>query len=778
MFPPALRASRPSCSAPRSVAFTRRSAPRLHTLVLACAAAWGALGALPAHAQSGAPSALSAPRAFATEAQPLGQALNALARQAGVAISVNADLVAGKSAPAVQGTMSLRDALDRVLSGSGLAAQDDGGSVTLRPAPVTAPAAPVAGSMLPAVRVVAGAESPGTFRLRGEPGPVEPGIVTSRMVEQYAASDLEDLFSGQPEVSVGGGHSVAQKLYLRGIEDTLINVTIDGAGQAGQAFHHAGRVQIEPELVKQVEVKPGTGDATAGPGALGGVVRFVTKDPSDLLRPGQKVGVLLKGGYFSNAEGFKAHTSVYAQFTDQWSGLAAFTQQDQNDHEDGDGQRVDSTGAKQKLGFLKLVGQLTDDQTLRLSHERNTNDGARPRRPQWVTSGFNPAFPLQSARSTWTLGYAWQPASTVIDLDASVYRTDSELDQTTTLFGRYLGRIVSSGLDLRNTSQWGDHAVTYGVDHRKDRITAGPVDDPTSASERGRITGLYVQDHMTLTQQLSLSFGARYYRYTLDDANGLRFDDTGVSPNASLRYEVTPGFALLAGHSRALRGPKVRDAFKLDVVTNDSARQAERARTSEAGFEAGSGNWRLNGKAYLTTIRNAISDPIGAPVQYQNVGEVESRGVLLHTTYDWKPLKLGAAFHHNRATLNGQRLNVYEHNGLGASQGNTLTTSLDWRVNAGLDVGWMGRFVQGIGTLQTTVGTVSKPGYAVHDVYANWRPTGRDNLTLSLVVSNLFDKNYLDHGTNEDFQAIPGYTGIVGAREPGREFRVNASWRF
>ena len=85
--------------------------------------------------------------------------------------------------------------------------------------------------------------------------------ISAEELEHYQASDLEDAFSSQPEISVGGGHSVAQKLYMRGLEDTLLSISIDGAQQAGQTFHHTGRINVEPELLKEVDVRAGTTDA-------------------------------------------------------------------------------------------------------------------------------------------------------------------------------------------------------------------------------------------------------------------------------------------------------------------------------------------------------------------------------------------------------------------------------------------------------------------------------------------------------------------------------------
>ena len=84
-------------------------------LVLAIALALG----LPlAHAQS--VTAGTTPVAVDIAAQPLGSALNELARQTGLELAVQPQAVAGKTAPAVSGRLTAGQALDRLLAGSGL----------------------------------------------------------------------------------------------------------------------------------------------------------------------------------------------------------------------------------------------------------------------------------------------------------------------------------------------------------------------------------------------------------------------------------------------------------------------------------------------------------------------------------------------------------------------------------------------------------------------------------------------------------------------------------
>lgn len=600
--------------------------------------------------------------------------------------------------------------------------------------------------------------------------------VEAEQLQRYQASDLQEVFESNPEVSVAGGPGVAQKLYLRGLEDTLLNISIDGASQPGQTFHHTGRIGIEPELLKRAEVQAGTGDATAGPGALGGAIRFVTKDPDDLLREGEQLGALLKTGYFSNGEGYKSSASVFGRFNENWSALAMTTYQDQNDFEDGNNDDVLGTAARQKLGFAKLVGKLTDEQTLRLSYEKRIDEGERSQRPQWIPSSFNRLYPLSTERETWTLNYAWQPVNNdLLDVEVTTYHTTNELEQDGR-FGLYFGDTRSTGFDLRNTSRIGAHQLTYGVDYRDDRTTLGPEGDRELDHEDGDVLGVYLQDRYQITSRLQLDAGLRYDRYKLDDRDKQTFIEEGISPNLGLRYQLTPELALFAGQARALRGPQVRDAFKLDVSGNDPDLKAEKARTDEVGFDYRDGGWELSGKAYVTRIKDAIADPIGRPNLYENVGDLKSKGVLLSTAYHWQQLSLGLSYHRNDARLDGERLNVYEYNGLGTSLGDTWTSFADYRASDNLTLGWQGRFVRGIDTLHTGVGDVSKPGYGVHDLYAEWQAVP-ESLTVTLTLKNLLDKQYLDHASNEDFEHIPDYEGIRGSYEPGRELRLGLAWR-
>jgi hemoglobin/transferrin/lactoferrin receptor protein len=172
-------------------------------------------------------------------------------------------------------------------------------------------------------------------------------VLRAARIEVEQAVSLQDLFKQMPEVSIGGGGlPVAQKLYVRGIGERMLAVTVDGAAQPESAYHHAGQVMVEPELLKRVEVEAGTGAATAGPGALAGALRFTTKSASDLLRPGERAGAMLKGSYLGASDGKKFGVSVFGRLNENVGLLVSQNRYDSKDYQDGRGAKVANTAAE------------------------------------------------------------------------------------------------------------------------------------------------------------------------------------------------------------------------------------------------------------------------------------------------------------------------------------------------------------------------------------------------------------------------------------------------
>lgn len=611
-----------------------------------------------------------------------------------------------------------------------------------------------------------------TVKVTGNTITPETNSVTAEQIEKVQANDLQDLFSQSPEVTIGGGPGFAQKLYIRGVEDQLLNITIDGAQQATRQFHHAGRISIEPELLKRVEVNAGAGNALSGPGALGGSVKFTTKDPEDMLKPGDQFGGLVKGMFSSNTDSFKTNTSLFGRLTDEWSAMVSYTQADVDNYEDGNGDEMLGTEADQEYLFAKVVGHLTDSQTLRLSFEKREDEGERSQRPQWRVAGFNPLYPIESERETITLNYTLNPINNpYLDLALTLYDTETEMFQNGR-FGPFTGTGESTGFDLRNTSILGMHNVTYGMDYREDKTIADGVSE--SAKDDSKVKGIYIQDDIYITDALLLSGGMRYDDYELENefAN-TQYREDDVSHNIGLNFHFTENFSAFASYAEAFKGPLAQDAFKVGFTSNAADLKPEKAENIEFGVAYESISWFGSAKAYRSEILDVIGVSPSNRNLFDNIGDLDSDGYILEVGHRWKSVMARLSYHYNDAEVDGVEANAYDHNGIANTVRDTVIVSMDYQYDPQWNFGWNARFVKGRDNVESSLGEVDQPGFGVHDLYVQWTPSTTEDVRIGLALRNVLDKDYLDHSS------VANYEGILsGYNEPGRDVRLSVAWQF
>lgn len=611
-----------------------------------------------------------------------------------------------------------------------------------------------------------------TVKVTGNTITPETNSVSAEQIEKIQANDLQDLFSQSPEVTIGGGPGFAQKLYIRGVEDQLLNITIDGAQQATRQFHHAGRISIEPELLKRVEVNAGAGNALSGPGALGGSVKFTTKDPEDMLKPGDQFGGLVKGMFSSNTDSFKTNTSLFGRLTDDWSAMVSYTQADVDNYEDGNGDEMLGTEADQEYLFAKVVGHLTDSQTLRLSYEKREDEGERSQRPQWRVAGFNPLYPIESERETITLNYTLNPINNpYLDLALTLYDTETEMFQNGR-FGPFTGTGESTGFDLRNTSILGMHNVTYGVDYREDKTIADGVSE--SAKDDSKVKGIYIQDDIYITDALLLSGGMRYDDYELENefAN-TQYSEDDVSHNIGLNFHFTENFSAFASYAEAFKGPLAQDTFKVGFTSNAADLKPEKAENIEFGVAYESISWFGSAKAYRSEIQDVIGVSPSNRNLFDNIGDLDSDGYILEVGHRWKSVMARLSYHYNDAEVDGVEANAYDHNGIANTVRDTVIVSMDYQYDPQWNFGWNARFVKGRDNVESSLGEVDQPGFGVHDLYVQWTPSTTEDVRIGLALRNVLDKDYLDHSS------VANYEGILsGYNEPGRDVRLSVAWQF
>ena len=112
-------------------------------------------------------------------------------------------------------------------------------------------------------------------------------------------SRASDVFFGMPGVTTQTrGDDPGTAVNIRGMQDFgRVAVLIDGARQNFQRTGHNadGVFYLEPEMLAAVDVVRGPVANIYGSGAIGGVVSFRTKDIEDVVKAGERWGVLTTG---------------------------------------------------------------------------------------------------------------------------------------------------------------------------------------------------------------------------------------------------------------------------------------------------------------------------------------------------------------------------------------------------------------------------------------------------------------------------------------------------
>lgn len=287
-------------TAPAARAFAL--SPLAHA-ALACAATLAMVGITPG-AQAQTPGNEQRVQT-SVPAQSLAQTLHALSRQTGIAIGADAALLQGKSAPEIPGGLSLQQALDRALAGSGLVAVRSGPTtISIRPLPPAGQGM----SALPAVTVTAAMDAEtaigplsGYVARRATAGsktdtaiidtPQSVSVVTSDELRSRQAETLSQAlnytpgFTSQPT----SFNRTADRFRIRGIDVESANSGSMRDGLRLQSNSYDG-IQ-EPYGLERVEVLRGAASVLYGQLSPGGVVNAVSKRPTS--EPIRELGLQL-----------------------------------------------------------------------------------------------------------------------------------------------------------------------------------------------------------------------------------------------------------------------------------------------------------------------------------------------------------------------------------------------------------------------------------------------------------------------------------------------------
>ncbi|MGO4223022.1 TonB-dependent hemoglobin/transferrin/lactoferrin family receptor [Lysobacter sp. TAF61] len=349
-----------------------------------------------------------------------------------------------------------------------------------------------------------------------------PSVVTAidrEQMDRELVRNIKDLFRYEPGITVttGTGRFGLGDIRIRGLGGNRVRIETDGIAVPDAfsigSFSTANRNFVDLDTLKRVEVVRGPGSALYGSDALGGVVAFQTKDPSDYLEAGGlEDGTDAYFGFKLGYEGadnglFGAATAAFGG--DRWSGLVSL-----NHHQ---GQETENMGEDRSSGpnrtaanpqdydgrslLTKLVYAPSENQRFKLTVEGNEDQvdtdvltarvlaalppGAPPTTPRTRTTALLGDDRQTRARVSFAHEVDQIDSVLVDSLQWQVYRQDSETTQYTNELretlsnGRVINptrrerefnfdqRLLGAEAVLHKDVVTGsvDHALTYGFEY-------------------------------------------------------------------------------------------------------------------------------------------------------------------------------------------------------------------------------------------------------------------------------------------------------------------------
>lgn len=284
---------------------------------------------------------------FHIPAQPLDSALLEFSKQAHVQLAVNSRFIGKISAPSVDGSFVASAALSELLRHSGLEYVTVGNTVTVSPIQVMSKSEGAGQSEHPSgpnpstriTRALGSSDTAGSTRLadsgqqqstpmqevlvsaqkkteRLQDVPVPVTAVNTDVLAEQNQTRLQDYFSSVPGlIYSSGGHGDAS-LAIRGVTtggltNPTVGITIDDVpfGSTTALGSRTVAPDLDPGDLARVEVLRGPQGTLYGASSMGGLLKYVTTDPSTERFSG-RVQADVDGVHNGNGVGYAARAAV------------------------------------------------------------------------------------------------------------------------------------------------------------------------------------------------------------------------------------------------------------------------------------------------------------------------------------------------------------------------------------------------------------------------------------------------------------------------------------
>ena len=524
--------------------------------------------------------------------------------------------------------------------------------------------------------------------------------VTKRDLDRV---DIESLNAGQEmpfllkevpsitQYSDSGSATGYSYIYLRGIPQTRMNITLDGVPlnePEDSAFYFAN-VGDFANAIESLQVQRGVGTSTVGAASFVGSVNFASIDLNDEAAADVRLG----GGSFGTSRVSAAWHSGRLGGGFKLYGQAAYQEADGFREHAGSIQRSVYAGASRDTdtSYFKVFGfagreqsQLAflaaDEDTL------ETNLRANPMSPderdeftqRFVTAQYHHAFGPATELSV--QGYyngagGWYRIANGAD-GLFQYNLDWSSVGATASY-----HAVRGSFDLT----WGGHANDFESRHARD-IVGGPS-EYTNSGFKNEVNTFVKLGYAAGQWRHYGDVQVRWARFRFEgDLDLGSVSWTFFNPKVGTRYEFGRGVSAYASIGRAGREPARSDMLQGEdnpsVPYDLSTVKPEEVVNLEAGVEWAQPGFSIRASGYSMNFRNEIAQTgalseIGLPLR-QNVDRSVRRGVEVDVAWQALPslrVRHTATYSYNRIRSWTQVYDVYDAGGAWA--GSTSRTHDD-----------------------------------------------------------------------------------------------------
>lgn len=554
--------------------------------------------------------------------QPLGQALNELARQANLQMTFPAALVEGKQSQKVSGRLTLKQAIDQLLLGTGLVGNTNGLSVivkkindSINPSSMKPtdnytelPEITVYATTKRKYRISRGATN---LPLDIKETPQTISTIDKDTLRDFGATGSNDALRFGTGIVVDEWETNRTSFQARGLDVMLTQV--DGLGMTNDWGLVEG--QKDTYLFERIELIRGANGLLTGVGNASGTINYVRKRPSN-KDTGEVIASL--GSY-----GLKRLALDYNKVLSEdgsWAGRFVISQEDKDSY-------LRALHNQRSTVYGVVDGQIGSHGMLTFGF---TYQDSKQRSPMWgslilpYSNGSMADFDVSASTSQdWTRwnnrsieGFIEYTHTFPNDWEGKFTYNHNKGNDSTKLFYAYTSNgylendhsgfigwpyrsksrssanVINASLNGQFSAFGHEHEAIIGISHAKQtrysevydasdyiglplpvfpyagNVYSEPVWGATSVSADGdqKISRLYGATRLTLNDQLKLIAGINAIRLTRDGTaiygGGTALDNektNKVSPYFGVTYDITPNILAYASYSDIFQAQDQRD---------------------------------------------------------------------------------------------------------------------------------------------------------------------------------------------------------------------------